>query len=217
MKTSFLDVFLCTLATSALLAATFGVVSLLAPATTAWLADYHVIVDFLLFLLVYGVLSALLVRLLLAWRPIEPHAYAMDSPVCTYWKLLTIVYRLGEGALVPFTPMFLQPVVEALFGARIGANVALGGKIDDPYLVTIGDGSVLGNASLVSANMIHGGQLTCGRVTIGAGVTIGANSVVLPGTTIGDNVTLMAGSYVMPNTTIPAGETWRGNPARKWQ
>ena len=170
----------------------------------------------LLALLVYGLLSAMLVRVLLKIRPMKPGEYSMDSSVFTYWKLLTIVYRLGQGALNPFTPVFVKPLVEILFGARVGADVALGGTIDDPYMVTIGAGAVLGNASLVSGNMVYGGKFVCGAVNIGAGATIGVNSVILPGTEVGENVTLLGGSYVMPGTKIPAGETWRGNPARKW-
>ena len=216
MKASYVDFLLCGGAISVILAATLGLIVCLLPLTTALAAEYHVIIDFLLALLLYGLLSALVVRLLLRFRPMEPGEYTMDSPSFTYWKLLTIVYRLGQGSLLPFTPVFVKPVVEALFGARVGTNVALGGTIDDPYMVTIGDGAVLGNASLVSGNMLHGGKLTCGRVTIGAGATVGVNSVILPGTELGENVTLMGGSYVLPGTRIPAGETWRGNPARKW-
>ena len=100
--------------------------------------------------------------------------------------------------------------------SRVGADVALGCTIDDPYMVSIGAGAVLGNASLVSGNMVYGGKFVCGAVNIGAGATIGVNSVILPGTEVGANVTLLGGSYVMPGTKIPAGETWRGNPARKW-
>ncbi|HOW76252.1 MAG TPA: DapH/DapD/GlmU-related protein [Candidatus Competibacteraceae bacterium] len=216
MKASYLDFLLCGGAISVILAGTLGLIMLLLPLSIALTAEYHVLIDFLLALLFYGLLSALFVRLLLRFRPMESGEYAMDSPVFTYWKLLTIVYRLGQGALLPFTPVFVKPVVEALFGARVGANVALGGTIDDPYMVTIGDGAVLGNASLVSGNMLHGGKLTCGPVKIGAGATVGVNSVLLPGTELGENVTLMGGSYVMPGTKIPSGETWRGNPARKW-
>ncbi len=216
MKTGYLDFFLCGGAVSAILAGTLGLIRMLLPLSIAVFAEYHVIVNFLLALLFYGILSALVIRILLWLRPMEAGEYSMDSPTFTYWKLLTIVYRLGQGALLPFTPVFVKPLIEALFGARVGSNVALGGTIDDPYLVTIGDGAVLGHASLVSANMLHGGKLTCGPVTIGAGATVGVNSVILPGTEVGENVTLMGGSYVMPGTKIPAGETWRGNPARKW-
>ena len=217
MKTNPLDYLLSGLFITALLAAALALVGWgLSPLTRATLGDYHVIADFLLLLLAYGLLSALAVRLLLGVRRIEPGEYGMDSPVFTWWKLLTFLYRLGQGALLPFTPVFLKPMVEMLFGARVGANVALGGTIDDPYMVTVGEGAVLGNASLVSANVISHGKISFGRVTIGAGATVGANAVVLPGCEIGDHAVVMGGAFVMAGTKIPAGETWRGNPARKW-
>lgn len=216
MKATPLDYLLSSLCITLLLGLSLGGVALLLPWSRAWFADYHVLADLVLALLLYGLLSALGVRLLLALRPIPDGSHGQDSPVFTQWKLVTIVYRLGQAALKPLTPIFLKPLVEALYGARIGADVALGGVIDDPYKVTIGAGAVLGNASLVSGNYISGGLLVCGSVRIGAGVTVGANSVVFPDVEIGDGATLVGGSYVMPGARIPAGETWRGNPARKW-
>lgn len=216
MKTTLTDYLLSGVAISLIMAASIMGVILLLPWSRVLFSDYHVLADFFLALLLYGLLSAALVRALLRVQPIPPGRYGMDSPVFTRWKLVTIVYRLGQSALRPWTPVFLKPVVEALFGARIGRDVALGGIIDDPYRVSVGDGSVLGNASLVSGNYISGGVLTCGRIDIGRGVTIGANSVVFPDTEIGDGATLIGGCYVMPGARIPAGETWRGNPARKW-
>lgn len=217
MKTSPLDFLLSGVFITSILAGAIALVALvLAPLTRAYLGDYHAIADFFLALLAYGLLSALVVRVMLKVRRIESGEYSMDSPVFTYWKLLTILYRLGQGALLPFTPVFVKPVVEMLFGAKIGANVALGGTIDDPYMVSIGDGVVLGNASLISANVISNGKITFGEVRIGAGATVGANAVVLPGCDVGDNVLVMGGAMVMAGTRIPAGETWRGNPARKW-
>lgn len=87
---------------------------------------------------------------------------------------------------------------------------------DDPYMVSIGAGAVLGNGSLVSGNAITNGKLRIGEVRIGAGATVGANSVVLPGCEIGENALVMGGAMLMTDAKIPAGETWRGNPARKW-
>lgn len=218
MKTSPLDFVLSGLFTTAIFAAALAIVAFgLAPWTAIALGAYHVVADFLLLLLTYGLLSALLVRLLLSLRRIEPGEHSMDSPMFTYWKLLTIVYRLGQGVLRPFTPVFAQPVVEMLFGARIGRDVALGGTIDDPYMVTIGNGVILGNASLVSGNVITAGKITFGAVRIGDGATIGANAIVMPGCEIGEHATLMAGAVLMASMKIAPGELWRGNPARKWQ
>jgi acetyltransferase-like isoleucine patch superfamily enzyme len=159
----------------------------------------------------------LAIRAMLAIKRLQPGDYSMDSGTFTYWKLLTIVYRLGQATLLPFTPIFARPLVARLFGARIGANVAIGGTIDDPYMISLGDGAVLGNHCLVSGNMIADGRITIGRVHVGSGATIGVNCVVLPGTEIGDRAMLIGGSIVAAGTRIPAGETWRGNPARKWQ
>jgi acetyltransferase-like isoleucine patch superfamily enzyme len=216
LKTSAIDYVLSCIAICAILACSVGVVWALVPVSKAVFLSYHVVVDLLLLLLAYGVISALLVRILLKVKAMPAGTFEMDSRVFTYWKLLTVVYRLGQAALLPVTPVFFKPLVEVLYGARIGRDVALGGVIDDPYQVTVGDGTVLGHASLVSGNYLSGGKLICGSVTIGSNVTLGANAVVFPGTEIGDNATLIGGSYVMPGTTVPAGETWRGNPARKW-
>ncbi len=216
MKATSLDYLLSTLVITGLLAASMAIVAICLPITRSVTDDYHVIVDLALGLMVYGMLSAAVVRAIIGVWPLPAGTHEADSPVFTRWKLLTVTYRLGQGALRPFVPVFMQPVLESLFGAKIGRDVAFGGTIDDPYMVSVGDGSVLGNASLVSGNFISGGKLTCGAVKIGRNVTVGANSVIFPDTDVGDGATLIGGSYVMPGTRIAAGETWRGNPARKW-
>lgn len=210
MKVSFLDVLLCTVVLTAIVAGTYGLLTVLVPFTVRFCGEYHVVVDAGLAVLFYGLLSALVVRIFWRIHPIAPGEYSMESNEFTYWKLLNILYRLGQAALLPFTTVFLRPVVQSLYGARIGANVAIGGAIDDPFLVTVGEGAVLGHHSLVSGNMIVGGKLVIGAVKIGAGVTIGVNCVVLPDTEIGDNAKLVGGSFVLNGTRIPAGENWRG-------
>ena len=216
MKTSLLDYLLSGAFITVLLCLSAGAVWCVTPLSTPLLGDYHVLFDLALLLLGYGLLSALAVKLLLRFRPIPAGNFGMDDPTFTQWKLVTIVYRMGQGALAPMTPVFLKPLVDALYGAAIGKDVALGGTIDDPYRVTVGAGAVLGNASLVSGNYIAGGRLICGPVSIGPGATIGANAVVFPDVEIGAGATVAGGAYVMPGARIPAGETWRGNPARKW-
>jgi serine acetyltransferase len=201
---------------SLILMAAVACVALLRPWSTALLGEYRVLFDAALLLVSYGLLSALALRILLAIKPPALGEHSLDSPAFIYWKLLTVLYRLGQGALAWCTPVMFKPLLDALFGAKVGADVAFGGTIDDPYLVQVGRGTVLGNASLLSANYLSGGKLVCAPVRVGERVTIGANSVVLPGAVIGDGATLMSGSYLMPHTTIAAGETWRGNPARKW-
>ncbi|MBI3369186.1 MAG: hypothetical protein HY021_12315 [Burkholderiales bacterium] len=216
MKSSVKDYLLGTLVIGPILSVSLAGVAVSTPLTRALLGNYHLLADVAAFLLLYGLASALMLRLMLRTWPIEPDSYDADSPVFERWKLFTVTYRLGQGALRPLTPFFMLPVLEVLFGARLGRDVACGGKIDDPYMVAVGDDTVLGNGSLISGNYVSGGKLVCGRVTIGRGVTIGANVIVLPRVTIGDGAIVMSGACVMPDSVIAAGESWRGNPARKW-
>jgi serine acetyltransferase len=217
MKTSVWDYVWSSLVITAVLAADLALVAFgIAPLSRRWLGPYHVIADLAAAMLLYGLLSALMLRAMLALRPLQRGEFDMDSGTFTYWKLLTVTYRLGQGSLRPLTPIFLKPLVEVLFGAKIGADVALGGTIDDPYLVTLGDGVILGNASLVSGNVIANGKIRIGDVRIGDGATVGANAIVLPGSQVGEKALVIAGAMVIADSAIPPGETWRGNPARKW-
>ena len=216
MKADWRDYLLSGLCITLLTVISIGIVASLRIATGPILAEYRVAFDIALVLILYGLASAGLLRLMLAIRPMPLGEHSMDSPAWTYWKLLTVLYRMGQGSLAWCTPFFMRPTLAALFGARIGADVAIGGGIDDPYLTDIRSGVVLGNACLVSANVISQGKLLCLPVVIREGATVGANAVVMPGADIGRGAVLMSGAHLMPNTRIPDGEVWRGNPARKW-
>lgn len=217
MKQTPLDVLFCGGLLGLLSAATLALLGrILAPLLRAWCGDYHVLAVLVAAPIIYGVLSAVAIRSLLAIRPLRPGRHGMDSPVFTYWKLLTVTLMVARWALRPFTFDLNKPLLAWLFGARIGRNVAIGGDIDEPFLLTVGDGAVLGHGSLVAGSVIADGAITLGPVCIGAGATVGVNAVVLAGTTLGERSMLAGGSFAIPGSVIPAGESWRGNPARKW-
>lgn len=218
MKTTFFDFLLCGLVISFILGTSLTIVHFgVSPYTATYVRSYSTIFNFFLFLFTYGVISGLIIQLLVLTKPLKLGEFTMDSPNFTYWKLLTIVYRLGEFFLLPFTTVFTKPLVAKLFGAKIGKNVAIGGTIDDPYLVSIGDGSIIGQGSLVSGNASMNGKIVFGKVNIGSGVTISVNAVVLPNAEISDNSVISIGSVILSGSIVPENETWRGNPARKWQ
>ncbi len=209
---------MCGLFITLILAASLCVVYALTPLTRPWLREYHVLLDAAVALVSYGLLSALVVQSLLKLKPmpLEKRVYRLDDPILTYWKLLAILYRLGQSSLGWCIPVFARPVLDALFGARIGRDAAFGGTIDDPFMVTVGDGVILGHGSLVAGNYIDKGQLVTGPVRIGNRVTIGVNAVILPNSTIGDDATIASGAVVGPGAEVGAGDSWRGNPARLW-
>jgi acetyltransferase-like isoleucine patch superfamily enzyme len=217
MKTSGLDFLLSAVCFTLLLAASLAAVAVLVvPLTVPLLGAYHVVADLLVFLLVYGLLSGLLLALLRRAAPLRPGSHPLDDRNFTLWKLYAMIFYTARAVLLPLTHMAARPLVLKLFGARIGADVAIGGDVDTPYLTTIGEGSAIGNGSHVVGTMTVNDRIVIGPVKIGRRVTIAMNAVVLPDVEIGDNAVVEIGSVVMPGTRIPPGERWRGNPARKW-
>jgi hypothetical protein len=217
MKTSTADYVFSTIFFGVLLALSLATVRFLVAPGTQWaLGPYHVVADFFVFLLLYGLFSGLLLRVLLQTIPLQAGEFPLEDRNFTYWKLYSMIFYTGRAFLLPLTLVAARPVVLKLFGARIGADVAIGGDIDSPYLTAIGDGTAIGNGSHVVGTMTVNDKIFIGPVKIGRNVTIAMNAVVLPDVEIGDNAVVEIGSVVMPGTRIPPGERWRGNPARKW-
>lgn len=187
----------------------------LRPITERVFGAYHILVDGLLLLLGYGLLAVLCARLMLRLRPFTPATYSMEDTMFTWWKLYTVNYEFGRGALLPYTTVFARPLVAVLFGARIGRDIALGGRLVDPELITIGEEAIIGQDSVITAHAIISGALILRPVNIAARATIGVNAVIMPGVDVGEGSIVTAGAVVTMDTKIPPGELWGGIPARK--
>jgi acetyltransferase-like isoleucine patch superfamily enzyme len=107
-------------------------------------------------------------------------------------------------------------------GATIGTGTRILTKSlgSEPYLVTIGDGSLISSDVLFSthdgATWVLRDELrdlaVFDRITIGRRAFVGARSVLLPGCSVGDRSVIGAGSVV--NGAIPDGVVAVGVPAR---
>lgn len=216
MKTEPLDFLLATLVMVLLGAIALGIAAAGSVGVSRpWLGAYHVLFDLLVFLIAYGSLSAVLCRTLLRAGLVRPGDFPMDDPAFRWWKLYTVTYEFGRGALLPVTTVFAKPLVAKMFGARIGGDIALGGHLVDPQFITIDAQAIVGQGSVITAHTITSGRLVLAPVRIGARATIGVNAVVMSGAEIGDGAVLTAGAVVPPGTRIPANELWGGVPARR--
>lgn len=99
-------------------------------------------------------------------------------------------------------------------GVKLGENVYIGFKayldVLHPEKISIGDNTIIGGRSIISAHEATQDEYRTGEVKIGKDVLIGANCMVLPGVEIGDGATIAAHSLV--NRDVDEGEFVGGVP-----
>lgn len=186
-------------------------------AVDAWLAPalgaYAPIAMVTLFVLSYGGFTALLLAIVSAWFPLVEGDYAKDHQQFTRWKVQHVVGELGKLALLPFFPVFARAAFYSLFGAGVGKQVAVAGKILDPRLIVLGDGCVLGEGCIVASHAMVQDRFILRAVHVGKDATLGVGCIVMPGVKIGAGAVVFPGSVLKAGTEIAAGETWGGVPA----
>lgn len=83
----------------------------------------------------------------------------------------------------------------------------------EPDCLTIGDGTVIDEMTFIMCHTVENRTLKFHNVVVGAGVTIGCGSCVLPGCYIGDGANLGDVSLLMKGEMMPPGSVWKGVPA----
>jgi carbonic anhydrase/acetyltransferase-like protein (isoleucine patch superfamily) len=100
-------------------------------------------------------------------------------------------------------------------GLQLGERVSVAPRAyldpDRPWLITIGDESVISDFAIILAHH-HGPKPRLGRVVIGRRVFIAPSAIILPGTRIGDDSVIDVRAVV--SGQIPPGSFVSGNPGR---
>jgi acetyltransferase-like isoleucine patch superfamily enzyme len=215
MKTELKDYLLSTISISLILFVTFGIVSLIKPYIPKVFVELSLLILILLFLLLYGFITAIYLKIINRFFSLKGGAYDMSHVQFTIWKHFSVVGELGKWSLKIFFPIFLRPIFYKIFGADIGKNIAVAGIIIDPTLTKIHDYAVLGQDSVISSHLITSNNLFLNPVVIGKKTVIGINAVIMPGVIIGENSIVAPGAVVLMDTKIPPNEFWGGVPAKK--
>jgi non-ribosomal peptide synthetase-like protein len=167
---------------------------------------------FALAVLAPAVFFTLVERCLVTLHPPRPticSIYHRDFwAVERFWKLNPIHFlHAFDGT--PFKTMLWR-----LMGARIGKRVFDDGThIPEPTLTTIGDEAVLNYRSKLQCHSQEDGTFKCDRIAIGAGCTVGVDSLVHYSVIMGDGSALATNSFLMKGEEVPPGARWGGNPA----
>lgn len=214
MKTDYKDYLLSTLFIGLVLALTALALALVQDTLLAALGPlYAPIAVVVLFLALYGGVSALLLALLDRLYPLRAGSYRLSHPQFRLWKVRHVATALAKAALTPFFPVFSRQALYALLGVRVGRNVAVAGTILDPSLTTLEDGSVIGEGAIVACHVMARGRFLLREVRVGRDATVGGGAIVMHGVKIGAGAVILPGSLVQAGTEIPAGEVWGGMPA----
>jgi non-ribosomal peptide synthetase-like protein len=135
-------------------------------------------------------------------------AMRTEAVAVMYWGLAgKVLLEHLQGT--PFLPWVLR-----LFGAKFGQGVCMHTTdITEFDCVTVGDFCAINSFSALQTHLYEDRVMKVGRVSLGKGVTIGANATVLYDTHIGDWAELRPLTIVMKGESIPANTIWEGAPA----
>lgn len=169
--------------------------------------------------LVFHLLLVLTKKLLIGHLQISG-VHTIHTPEAKRWFLATMLTTIHYQS--PFRSMAsgLSLIASWYYrgmGARMPDSTLLGmgTLLFDPWFLELGENVNVGRGALLLGHMGHGKEIIFGKITIGDGAVVGAESIVLPDVRIGSNATVAAGALVTRGTVIPDGEVWGGVPAKK--
>jgi len=166
---------------------------------------------------IFGISLIILVGVIVRLLPIktQPGVYSLSSLETIKWGLCGAFLKLVNLVFLDFiTPTFLNIFYFKLIGAKIGRNVQINSiNINDPWLLEIGDDTVIGGSASINCHTVESGKLKLERVKIGNKCTIGAKSLIWPGCEIGDKSVIAARSVLKKKTKVGSHQIWKGDPA----
>lgn len=104
-----------------------------------------------------------------------------------------------------------------LFDIKISNNSSVLDSFIDSDFVEIGKNTLLGEGSIIMSSMVLGDLLLVKKVILQDGCTIGAFSVLAPGTIVEEGVVLGMGSYTQLNQRLKKNYIHFGRPAKRWK
>lgn len=159
----------------------------------------------------------------------QPGNYDWDkSPYCQNWQLYLCVEKIrrycfrGHGILGMLTGTHWLVLYFRALGATVGDNCALfaNGRpslmFTEPDLITIGDRTVIDDASVV-AHINTRGKFDLNRLEIGERCVMRSGSRLLSGAMMKDDSALLEHTLIMGGDVVEKGWTMQGWPADRFK
>jgi len=130
----------------------------------------------------------------------------------TFVEMVARPWFAQNAAGTPWLALWLRSL-----GATVGRGVWCESYwLPEADLVTLEAGSSVNRGCVVQTHLFHDRIMQLDTVHIGAGGTLGPNSVILPAARIDANATVGPGSLVMRGERVPTDSLWSGNPIAPW-
>jgi acetyltransferase-like isoleucine patch superfamily enzyme len=150
-------------------------------------------------------LMGLVVRLLSLG--VKPGRHRLATWSVLLWIALNTIHTMAIRIVLPVVPAsYFTTMYFRLAGCRLGQNVWLiASTILDPYLISIGDNTIVGGDAVISAHMLKNGELYLAPIRIGKDCLIGAHALINAGATVGDGAVIGIRAYIRRGRKVPAG------------
>jgi acetyltransferase-like isoleucine patch superfamily enzyme len=138
---------------------------------------------------------------------VKPGRHGPFAAVTVAWMILNSIHTIAFRVILPLVPAgYFSTMYFRIAGCRIGKGVWLTtASLLDPYLISIGDGTVIGGDAILTAHLFGNGELFLAPIRIGRDCQIGAHALLCPGVTVGDGATVGIRAYLRTGRRIPAG------------
>ena len=131
------------------------------------------------------------------------------------WGFLNVLDRLAKPCIHHMVPSWITDFYYRALGCKIGrGSFVSSDRINDPYLVSIGDNTIIGSKVIITPHLAEKNELVFSPIVIGNNCLIGLGSQINPGCVIGDGAVIASRAIVPKYTNVPAGEVWGGIPAK---
>lgn len=148
----------------------------------------------------------------IGFRRLQPtRCSIMDS---YYWKI-EHHWKMSETFLMfLFAGTPFKNMISRLLGTKTGKCVYDDGSVaTERTLVEVGDYCTLNEFSILQSHSMEDGIFKSDMVRLGAGTTVGSNTLVHYGVTTGEQTIIDSDCFVMKGETLPGKTYWRGNPS----
>lgn len=138
---------------------------------------------------------------------VKPGSHEAFSATTIVWMVLNSIHTIAFRVILPLVPAgYFSTMYFRIAGCRIGKGVWLTtASLLDPYLISIGDGTVIGGDAILTAHIFKNGALYLAPIHIGNDCQIGAHALLCPGVTVGDRASVGIRTYLRTGRRIASG------------